>query len=46
MPGTPRSFIREGFLHSTSVHILLMPIIGGVGTVWGPVIAVCEWRGA
>ena len=34
-----------GFIHpqgvfgfQTSVHILLMPVIGGIGTVWGPVI--------
>ena len=34
------AFIYPGgvFAFDISVHILLMPIIGGVGTVWGPVI--------
>src|SRR5712692_7277466 len=33
------AFIYPGgvFAFDISVHILLMPIIGGVGTVWGPV---------
>jgi branched-chain amino acid transport system permease protein len=26
------------FGFQTSVHILLMPVIGGLGTIWGPVI--------
>jgi len=34
------AFIHPGgvFGFHTSVHILLMPVIGGVGTVWGPVL--------
>lgn len=34
------AFIHPGgvFAFHTSVAILLMPIIGGVGTIWGPVI--------
>jgi len=29
------------FAFAISVAILLMPIIGGVGTIWGPVIGAC-----
>jgi len=34
------AFIHPGgvFGFHTSVHILLMPVIGGIGTVWGPVL--------
>jgi branched-chain amino acid transport system permease protein len=34
------AFIHPGgvFGFQTSVHILLMPVIGGVGTIWGPVL--------
>jgi branched-chain amino acid transport system permease protein len=34
------AFIHPGgvFGFQTSVHILLMPVIGGIGTVWGPVL--------
>lgn len=34
------AFIDPGgvFAFDNSIHILLMPIIGGVGTVWGPAI--------
>jgi branched-chain amino acid transport system permease protein len=34
------AFIHPGgvFAFDTSVAILLMPIIGGIGTIWGPVI--------
>jgi branched-chain amino acid transport system permease protein len=34
------AFIHPGgvFAFHTGVHILLMPVIGGIGTVWGPVL--------
>jgi branched-chain amino acid transport system permease protein len=34
------AFIYPGdvFAFSTSISILLMPVIGGIGTVWGPVL--------
>ena len=34
------AFIHPGgvFGFHTSVHILLMPVIGGIATVWGPVL--------
>lgn len=34
------AFIHPGgvFGFHTSVHILLMPVIGGIGTIWGPVL--------
>src|SRR5258708_31822195 len=34
------AFIYPGdvFAFQTSISILLMPVIGGIGTVWGPVL--------
>jgi len=31
------------FAFAISVAILLMPVIGGVGTIWGPVIGACVY---